>query len=299
MNNKKIAIFSIFTSIILIIFSLTSVVGYYMVQSSDTKLDSPLFNIRIGRLNGQNQKLSMKSTFLGKNDPLQLFLSRQDIINIDILNKLSEINLHDYFEAIDEDTIQKWEYIIEVAKLNFPVIDNFIKNDYSEFKSIFENYLGFNKDTLKNIFIEQISLIDQENIENTNSQLFKQKINNKGNITSGVICNITTGPICSITTQPLCSITTQPVCLLLTLNPICLTMLGPLCPTTGLKCFAPTTKLICNLLLGLGPILKALVLILIIGIILLIPAFIVLTIANPDACSNIKESITSMFNCSG
>lgn len=298
MDNKKIAIVSIFIGIILIMFSLTSVVGYYMVQSSESKLNSPLFNVRIGRLVGNNQKSLMKSTYLGKGDFIQLFLSRQDILSMDILTKLSEKNLHDYFESMDEDIVQKWEYLIEIAKLNFPVIDNFIKNDYSEFKSLVEKYADIDKDTLKNIFIDQISLIDKENLENTNTQLYKQKANSQVNITSGTICNITTGPICSITTQPVCSITTQPICLLLTLNPICLTMLGPLCPTTGFKCYTPTTKLICNVLLNLGPILKALVLILIIGIILLIPAFIVLTVANPDACSNIKDQITSMFNCS-
>ena len=298
MNNKKMAIISIFIVIILITFSLSSVVGYYTILNSESKTNSPLFHVRIARLVGKNQKSLMKSTYLGQDNPLQLFITKQDIISMDILNKLSEKNLHDYFDLIDEDIVLKWDYLVEIAKSNFQVIDNLIKNEYSYFKSLVEKYSKTDKETLKNIFIEKISAIDQENLKDTNTQLYKKRLNNQVNITSGTLCNITTGPICSITTQPVCSITTQTACILVTLHPLCLTMLGPLCPTAGFKCYTPTTKIFCNILLGLGPILKALAIILIIGIILLLPALILLTFANPDACSNIKESITSMFNCS-
>jgi hypothetical protein len=74
--------------------------------------------------------------------------------------------------------------------------------------------------------------------------------------------------------------------------------MGLRCPTAGLKCNKlPTTGTVCTFLAKLGPILKAIAVILIIALIIFIPVIILVSVLNTNTCTNIREQITVVFNC--
>ena len=148
-------------------------------------------------------------------------------------------------------------------------------------------------------FLELVSSLDVTTLTTASST--SRVSDQRGNLTTGPICNITSGQICQITTQPICLITTQPICFI-TKGVVCWTIIGPICPTTGIKCHTPTARpLLCSIIAASGKILKTLILVLLLAMVIFVPlailSLVLITVFNPERCEEIRGRITTWFNC--
>jgi hypothetical protein len=291
---KLIVVVSIIVSCFLILISFNSVVGFFSTNNHQIN-DSPLFEIRSRRVQNLQPKY-LTSQYIGKYSPNKFVLPTRNILKKDLLNELSEIDIQQKINGINQDAVDKWNLILMLAEKNLDEINKITREEYSEIRSIIDEYLKMSDEELKQEFIlnlERINLQDEQLLS-----LTETKTKETVNFTSGPICNITSGPICQLTSQPICDLTSQPICNLITIMPMCLTLMGLRCPTAGLKCNKlPTTGTICTFLAKLGPILKAIAVILIIALIIFIPVIILVSVLNTNTCTNIREQITVAFNC--
>ena len=145
--NKKIIILSLFAAVIVTMLPLSSVVGIQTVQSNAKKgtLDSPLFSQRLGTTLKKDNNL-ISSRYLGKENSLNLFLSRQSSIE-KIINKAVKIiqtnpNILDkLIEKLESSSLFK--QTIDSQNLDMNDIKNEInkiKVDPWHFKEIVEKY---------------------------------------------------------------------------------------------------------------------------------------------------------------
>lgn len=293
---KVIIPLSFFIVCIVVFASFNPVIGFFSMKNSECS-NSPLFATRIQRV--QNlQPSSLTSQFLGKNAPVDIFLPPRYIIKKDMLGGLSKVNIQKKFGNLDHIVLDKWHFALQLAENNLPALNRMIREDSVQIRNLIQKYLDLPENELQQVFLSklnEINLQDYGALSSLSPTIFKVDTTN---ITTGPICNITSGPICSITSQPICDLTSQPICNLITITPPCLTLMGIRCPTAGLKCNTPTTGTICEFFSKLGPLLKAIAVILIIALIIFIPVVILVSILNVDACTEFRNKITYMFNCS-
>lgn len=293
---KIIVTFSIVLACILILTSFNPVIGYFSMKNSRNK-NSPLFTVRIQRV--QNlQTSTLTSKYLGKHTLINIVFPTRYIIKNDMLRELSEIEIQKKIGIVDNDVLNKWNFVLQVTENNLVAINKILREESVELRNLIEEYLKLSDDELKQVFLNNLNGLNLHEYSVLPIYSPKKFNSRTTNITSGFFCNITTGPICSITTQPICELTSQPICDLITILPPCLTLMGLRCPSVGLKCNSPpTTGKICDILTQLGPLLKAVAIIVIIALILFIPIIMIVSVLNTNACSNIRDQITYVFNC--
>ena len=293
---KVIIPLSLLVVCIVVFTSFNPVIGFFSMKNSECS-NSPLFATRIQRVKNL-QSSSLTSQFLGKNAPVDIFLPPRYIIKKDMLGGLSEVNIQKKFGNLDHIALDKWHFALQIAENNVPALNRMIREDSVQIRNLIQKYLELPENELQQVFLSKLNEINLQDYGALSSLSPKIVKSETTNITTGPICNITSGPICSITSQPICDLTSQPICNLITITPPCLTLMGIRCPTAGLKCNAPTTGTICELFSKLGPLLKAIAVILIIALILFIPVIILVSILNVNACTEFRNKITYMFNCS-
>ncbi len=293
---KVIIPLSLLVVCIVVFASFNPVIGFFSMKNSECS-NSPLFAIRIQRVQSL-QPSSLTSQFLGKNATVDIFLPPRHIIKKDMLWELSKVNVQKKFGNLDHIVLDKWHFALQIAENNLPVINRMIREDSVQIRNLIQKYLQLPENELQQVFLSKLNEINLQDYGVLSFLSPTIVTGETANITTGPICNITSGPICSITSQPICDLTSQPICSLITLTPPCLTLMGLRCPTAGLKCDTPTTGVICGFLSKLGPLLKAIAVILVIALILFIPAIILVSILNVDACTEFRNKITYMFNCS-
>jgi hypothetical protein len=295
---KKTMIYSIGVATIFVMVSFTSVVGFQMVNSSQKNPNSPLYSLRLGKLINPEKSSSLSPIYIGKDKDVEIPLPTRELLTGDILSQLSSDKIREQILLGGSDLTSKWENILSIGKNNLDEMNSIIRQDYSEFQSLVAQYCTLSTQQAKDQFFEMIREFDTEELKDipTTPILY-----DRGNITSGPLCNITSGQFCQITTQPICQITTQPICSI-TKGFVCWTIFGPLCPTAGIKCHPPTSRpKLCSFFATAGKILKSLVLILILAAVIFVPlgllTLVLVTVLNPDRCTQIHDRITTWFNC--
>jgi hypothetical protein len=296
---KKTMIFSIGIAVIFLAVSLTSVVGFQAVSSSQKNSNSPLFHLRLEKITNQKENPSLSSNYVGKGSLVEIPLPTREAITEEMLNQLSTEAVKEKVRDLNSDLVEKWDSILAVARYNLPELNSIIRQDYSEFQALVTKYYAVTTQDATGQFQALIRGVNVKELTEVNSNPVPYEP--RGNITSGPICNITSGQICQITTQPICKITTQPICSI-TKGFICWTVFGPVCPTEGIKCNPPTAHpKLCDFFANAGKILKTILILVILAVVIFIP-FAVITMAlitavNPDRCTQIHERITTWFNC--
>lgn len=291
--------FSIGTATILLILSITSVMSYQTVQSSQGMASSPLFQFRLEKIEHPADATSFIPQYLGMNKPVQISLPNREIFTEDIFVQLSRSEIKEQIFLINPELSKKWDDLLLFAKNNIEEINKEIRQNYNDYQRYVSEYSSLSKQEARNQINELFRDISFDDIEQ--NMRIPTKVSS-GNITTGVFCNITSGQFCQITSQPICQITTQPICSL-TRGFFCWTIFGPICPTTGLKCHPPTTRpALCSIFAVAGKILKSVILVLLLATAIFVPLGIIslvfITISNPDRCDQIHEKITMWFNCS-
>jgi hypothetical protein len=295
---KKTMIFSIGVATIFVMVSFTSAVGFQMVNSSQKNQNSPLYSLRLGKLINPEKSSSLSPKYIGKDKRVEIPLPTRELLTENIMNQLSSDSIKGQILSRGSDLVSKWENILSIGKNNLDEINSIIRQDYSEFQSLVSQYSTLSSQQAKDQFFDMIREFETEELSTTPTT---PNLSNRGNITSGPLCNITSGQFCQITTQPICQITTQPICSI-TKGFFCWTVYGPICPTTGIKCHPPTSRpKLCSFFATAGKILKSLVLILLLAAVIFVPlgllTLILITVLNPDRCTQIHNRITTWFNC--
>ena len=285
-------IITIGLGILLILLPLTPAINTYTTHTTNS--NNPLFTTRITRLTTSYSK-AYQPSYIGQYSTTTIPIPSRRIITPDLINQLQQQAAH--LQNTDSETQAKWTLILDMLPQLLDQLNNYYRENNGEIKNLLTKFNNMDKETLTQQFFDQLHQIKIDELYNL--QNLQTTIPQKTtNITSGLLCNITSGSICSITSQPICALTLHPICTLITMTPMCNTMMGLRCPTAGIKCVPPTTGALCLFLANLGPILKALLLITVIGFILFLPALVLVTIFVPDICSNLKNRVTIWLNCS-
>lgn len=296
---KKTIIFSIGSTILFLMVSLTSVVGFQAMNTSPKNSNSPLFHLRLDKITNQENALALSSIYIGKDKPIQIPLPTREVLTEEILNQLSTEEIREKIRFINKTLAEKWESILTIARNNLAEINSIIRQDYVEFQTLVTDYYTMPTQDAQKQFLKRITELNlsETNEVNTNQVSYETR----GNITSGLLCNITSGQFCQITSQPICKITTQPICSI-TKGFICWTIIGPICPTTGIKCHPPTSRpTLCSIFAAAGKILKTIIIVLLLATVIFVPlvviSLVLVTVFNPERCDQIHERITTWFNC--
>jgi len=291
---KVIVTLCIIIACILILTSFNPVIGFFSLKNYRNE-DSPLFTVRIQRVQ-KIEPSSLTTQYIGKDEPIDVILPTRYMIQQNMLKELSNVDIQKKIGNANQEILNTWHFVLQVAENNLATINEILREASVEFRNLIEKYLKLADDELKQVFLTNLNELTLQ--EYTFLSIYSpQMYTDTTNITSGFFCNITTGPVCRFTSQPICELTSQPICDLITLMPPCLTLMGLRCPSAGLKCNSPTTGKICEFLIQLGPLLKAIAIILIIALILFIPLIIIISVLNANACANIRDQITYVFNC--
>ncbi len=298
-TTKKIVLLSIGIVTIFLMVSFTSVVGYQSVVSSQTKITSPLFHLRLEKIINYEKNPYITSLYIGKDKPIEIPLPVREILTEEILNQLSSDEIKEKICHLSSDLSQKWDALLAIGKNNLDEINRIIRQDYTEFQTLINSYATLSEQESTTQFLEEIRMLNFQDLTNTSTILTPET--SSRNITSGLFCNITSGQFCQITSQSICQITTQPICSL-TKGFFCWTIYGPICPTTGIKCHPPTSRpTLCSIFAVAGKILKTIIIVLLLATVIFVPLAIVtlvfVTIFNPERCDQIHQRITSWFNC--
>ena len=294
---KLIVILSIVIACTVVLTSFNPVVGFFSSNNSVVK-GSPLFSVRTQRV--QNlQTSSLTPQYIGKDLPIDILLPTRNVIQEDTLRELSKIDVQNKIGNIDQEILNKWQLVLMLAENNLQEINKIIREENVELMDLIEKYQKLTEDELKQEFLTNLNNINLQNEIIVKASSTKTNNAGNANITSGILCNLTSGPICKLTSQPICQLTSQPICDFITILPPCLTLMGLRCPSAGFKCNLPTSGTICKILTKLGPILKTIAIILIIAIIIFIPVIVLVSILNTETCTNIRDQITYLFNCTG
>ncbi len=296
---KKTVLISLVIAVIVLMISFTSAVSYHATYSSQNKSTSPLFHLRLERITNQRKNPGFSSLYVGKDNPMQIPLPTREILTEQILTQLSSDVVKEKVRLLNNDAIQKWELILTVIKNNLAEVNRIIRQEYTEFQMLIEKFSSLSEQEAQDQLLERISGLDLTELPNIDTRIESRKP--IGNITSGLICNITSGQICQITTQPICNITTQPICSI-TKGFFCWTIYGPICPTTGIKCHPPTSRpTLCSIFAAAGKILKAIIIVVLLATVIFVPlaigTIVLITILNTERCNQIRERITTWFNC--
>jgi hypothetical protein len=296
---KKTALISIGVATIFLLVSFTSAVGFHAVNSSQQNTNSPLFHNRLGNIIRQDTNPSLSSSYIGKDKQIEIPLPIREVLTEEMMNQLSSKDVTEKIRLLNSGQLQKWDIILTIAQNNLPEINRMIRQDYTEFQTLVNEYYSLSEQEAKELFLDSIRAVDLQELKQVDST----PISNEParNITSGPLCNITSGQFCQITTQPICKITTQPICSI-TKGFMCWTIFGPICPTTGIKCHPPTSRpKICSFFVSAGKILKTIIILLLLATVIFVPLAIVtlvlITVFNPERCNQMQERITTWFNC--
>jgi hypothetical protein len=296
---KKTVIFSIGITILFLMVSLTSVVGFQAVNTSLKNSSSPLFHLRLEKITNQGNTPALTPMYIGKDKTIQIPLPTREVLTEEILNQLSTEEIREKVRFINSDLVEKWGRILTIARNNLAEINSIIRQDYMEFQTLVTEYYAMSTQDAQERFLEQICelSLSEPNVENINQLSYETR----GNITSGLLCNITSGQFCQITTQPICKITTQPICSI-TKGFMCWTIIGPICLTAGIKCHPPTSRpTLCSIFAAAGKILKTIIIVLLLATVVFVPlvilSLVLITVFNPERCDQIHERITTWFNC--
>jgi hypothetical protein len=120
MDKKPLIVVSICAVVLLVLGSLSNVVGYQSVKS--TLNDSPLFSIKIQEATFQ-KKNSITSQYLGKNKEINFFLPNENNKNESLKILVKDI------KKMDDNSLQRLGYfIISVYNYKFKDFDNRIEN---------------------------------------------------------------------------------------------------------------------------------------------------------------------------
>ncbi|KYK22963.1 hypothetical protein AYK25_06905 [Thermoplasmatales archaeon SM1-50] len=296
---KKTVIVSIWVAIIFLLVSFTSTVAFQSIKSSTYDINSPLFYNRLKSIVDHENTPSFLSMYVGKNKPIEFPLPIREMLTDDILKKLSSEEIKEQIRFLNDDTLERWDSILSIAKNNLVELNKIIRQDYSDYQRLFAKLYSLPQQDAKDMFVEKILSLDFQYFQQKNAA--KTSNARPSNITTGPICNITSGWFCQITSQPICQITTQPICLV-TKGFFCWTIFGPLCKTTGIKCNPPTSRpTLCSIFATAGKILKTIIIILLLAMVIFVPLAILtlmfITVFNPERCDQIKQEITLRFNC--
>jgi len=141
MNKYPLIGISILAVVLLVLGSLSNVVGYQSIQSSGVN-DSPLFSVRTERVTNQQKGIS-KSDYLGKGRETNLDIPKRDIKK-EYFDKI--INLFIWMDAksFNEVVSRFISYIHQKDVGNLKVTDKEIKDALYQIKS--------NPETLKNYY---------------------------------------------------------------------------------------------------------------------------------------------------
>ena len=296
---KKTVIFSIGVTILFLMVSLTSVLGFQAVNTSLRNSNSPLFHLRLEKITNQKNTPALSPRYIGKDKTIQIPLPTREVITEEILNQLSTEEIKEKVRFINSNLVEKWGSILTIARNNLAEINSIIRQDYMEFQTLVTEYYVMSNQDAQEQLLERIRELNlsEPNEMNTNQLSYETR----GNITSGPLCNITSGHFCQITSQPICKITTQPICSI-TKGFMCWTIIGPICLTTGIKCHPPTSRpMLCSIFAAAGKILKTIIIVLLLATVIFVPlvilSLVLVTVFNPERCDKIHERITTWFNC--
>ena len=286
-------ILTIGLGLILTLLPLTPAINIHTIHSIQT--ENPLFNTRISRLT-QPYKSIGYSSYIGQDTTNTLPIPTRTLITYDLISRLQ--TTAPTLPSSDQGLQQKWQTVLQLLPTLIEQLNNAYREDINEIQTLLSRIKTMDSSSLKQLLFNELNHLKMDDLHSlkTETQSTSKQINQ--NITSGIICNITSGTICSITTQPVCALTLQPLCAFITMTPPCLTLMGIRCPTAGLKCNAPTTGTLCQLWGKIGPIIKSILIILLIGLVLFLPVILLVTIFAPDICTNIQNRITVWLNCS-
>jgi hypothetical protein len=297
---KKAMVISIGILIIFFMASFTSTVAFQSVNTSQKYTHSPLFHNRLQTIIAREKNPSFSWTYLGKNQPIELPLPMREILTDEILTQLSSNDIKEYIRLLNSSLLEKWDNILALAKNSLPEINKIIRQDYTDYQKLFNEFSSLPEQDVKALFVETIRTMDCEEVWQYNPSTV-QKHSAAINITTGPVCNITSGWFCQITSQPICQITTQPICLV-TKGFFCWTIYGPLCKTTGIKCHPPTSRpTLCSIFATAGKILKSIIIVVLLATVIFVPLAIFtlafITVFNPERCDQMRQKITVWFNC--
>lgn len=295
---RKTAVISFGCSFLMILVSLTTVVGYQAAQEGMKASSSPLFHLRLDTIINQDAT-ALSTGYLGKDKACDIPLPTREIVTDALLDQLSTEEVKEKVRSLDNTLGETWEVLLSVARGNLASINCAIRQEYLDYQTQVSEFYDMSLQDVHAHFLELVSSLDIGMLATgtTTPHVSDQR----GNLTTGPICNITSGQICQITTQPICLITTQPICFI-TKGVLCWTIIGPICPTTGLKCHTPTARpLLCSIIAASGKILKTLILVLLLAIVIFVPlailSLVLITVFNPERCEQIRGRITTWFNC--
>lgn len=296
---KKALVFSIGSSALILLVSLTSVVGFQAVHSEGNSSSSPLFHLRLEKVTNQDSTPAFSAVYIGKDKDIEIPLPTREIFTESMLDQLSAREVRDNVCSVDEELGEKWDLLLAIARNNLAEINRAIRQDYLAYQHLVSTYYEMSRQDVLAEFLAQSRLLNVNEL--AEMQTDHASSGPGGNLTTGIFCNITSGTFCQITSQPICLFTTQPICFI-TRGIFCWTIIGPLCPTTGIKCSTPTVRpLLCSLFVAAGKILKTLIIVLLLAAIIFVPLAIVslvfITMFNPERCDQIRERITTWFNC--
>lgn len=298
-SKKKVAFFSIVISASILLVSLTSTVAFQTMNSPNKYTVSPLFTRRLQTIISDENLPAFSPAYIGKNRPVGILLPTRDVLSEDLVEQLTSKVLSEEFGIISDDLNEKWDYICRIAKHYLPEMNRIIREDYTGYQKLLEEFSSLSEQDAKIRLLEAIHSIDSEELQENDATRTSNRVS--ANITTGPLCNITSGQFCQITSQPICQITTQPICSL-TKGFFCWTIYGPICPTTGVKCHPPTSRrILCSIFTAAGKLLKSVILVLLLAAVVFVPLAIltigIITVFNPERCDQMRQRITLWFNC--
>ena len=94
---KKTVIFSIGITILFLMVSLTSVVGFHAVNTSLKISNSPLFHLRLEKITNQKNNPSLSPMYIGKDKPIEIPLPTREVLTEAMLNQLSTEEIKEKF----------------------------------------------------------------------------------------------------------------------------------------------------------------------------------------------------------
>jgi hypothetical protein len=296
---KYTGLFSVGIVTILITISFTSTVAFQSMDSIQQSTSSPLFYIRLKNTISREKKPSISPMYLGVNKTIEIPLPTRELLTDELLNSLSSEAVKAKISLLNEDLAEKWDVICDIARDNLAEINRIIRQNYTEYQKLIQQFFMLSEQEAKTQFLEKIQSLDIQSLFRSDTSFITN--NPVGNITTGPICNITSGSFCQITTQPICQITTQPICLI-TKGFFCWTVFGPICKTTGIKCHPPTSRpTLCSIFAVAGKILKTLIILILLATVIFVPVAILglvfITVFNAERCDQIRQQLTVWFNC--
>jgi hypothetical protein len=279
--------------LVLILLPLTPAINIHTISSSQP--ENPLFNTRISRLTRSYESIGY-SSYIGQHTTNTLPIPTRTLITHNLISQLQKIA--PTLPTSDQELQQKWHTLLQLFPTLIEQLNNVYRENIKDIQTHLSRIKTMDSSSLEQLLFEELNHLKMDDLQHlkTETQSTSTQINQ--NLTSGIICNITSGTICSITTQPVCALTLQPLCAFITVTPPCLTLMGIRCPTAGLKCNTPTSGTLCQLWGTIGPIIKSILIIVLIGLLLFLPVILLVTIFAPDICTNIQNRITVWLNCS-